>query len=150
AQPGRTGRTRRDLELHSDHRTDRYFRDPGGGRRDRPADDQRRLDGGVGLFRNCFPRRSFRHADHHRPASCTECARSIPRARVLDVAVGTDGWLPVVTALDRRAHPQGASVAGQFAAVAARMMDGTSITARRFSFVEGLSVWELSNVSDEW
>ena len=74
--------------------------------------------------RSCFcrhhlPRRSFCHAHHHRPPARIERAGGIHGAGVLDLAVGTDGRLPVVAALDRGAGSQRASDAGGCAATSA-------------------------------
>ena len=66
---------------------------------------------------------------------CIECARRLYRAGVLDLAMGADGRLPVVSAPDRGADSEGASVAGEIAAIAAGMMgsaNGTSAMNKRF------------------
>ena len=47
-------------------------------------------------------RRPFPDAGHHRPPARIERARGVHRAGVLDLAVGTDGRLPVVADPDRR------------------------------------------------
>ena len=100
------------------------------------SDDRRRPDRAAGLCRNYLSGRSFRHADHHRPAARAERARGIHRAGVLDLAVGTDGRLPVVAAFDRGPDPQGASDADGFAAAAAGLIR-TELPSRARRLVYG-------------
>ena len=65
-----------------------------------------------------LPGRAFHHADDRRPQARAQRARGVHRAGVLDLAVGADGRVPVVAAVDRGVDPQRAFDAGQFAAVA--------------------------------
>jgi predicted PurR-regulated permease PerM len=55
----------------------------------------------------------FAVAHDRRPAAGAECARRVHCARILDLAVGPDGCLPVVAPADRGADPERASDAGQ-------------------------------------
>ncbi|MGX1345713.1 hypothetical protein AB7M73_010973 [Bradyrhizobium japonicum] len=108
-------------QLHPDHRTGRDVRHSGRGGARRFPDHRRRTDGGARLRRHHLPGRALRHADHHRAQAFPERACRLHRAGLLDLAVGTDGSIPVVAAPDRRADPEGASAAGEFAAAAAGM-----------------------------
>ena len=72
-----------------------------------------------------------------------ERARGIHRAGVLDLAVGTDGRVPVVAAPDRRADRQGASDAGRFAAACQKVCIwnfpfGAGVSAPYGSFFDDL------------
>ncbi len=77
---------------------------------------RRRADPRAAFCRHYLPGGSFRHADHHRPPARTQCVGGVAGAGVLDLAVGTDGRLLVVAAVDRGAGPQGAPDAGECAA----------------------------------
>src|SRR5205814_6802788 len=96
------------------------------GRSDCLPDTQRRSDGGAGLCRAYVPGGAFCNANDHRPPARTQRPRSVHRARVLDLAMGTDGWLPLIAAADRWADPQGASDARGLAAAAAGLTSGSA------------------------
>src|SRR6185437_9122911 len=97
-------------------------------------------DRSTGVCRGYFSRRSFCHADHHRPAARTQRIGGVHRAVVLDLAVGTDGRLPVIAAFDRGACSQGAPFAGDFVATAAGLT-GTSGEAKRLFGMSFQSFW---------
>ena len=76
-----------------------------------------------------LPGRPLPHADDRRPPAGGERARRFHRARVLDLAVGPDGRVPVVAAPDRRADREGASDAIRFAAAAGGLANPASGTS---------------------
>ena len=102
AQSGGPWRAGRDVELHPDHRPGRDVRGARRRRHHRAADAERRAGRAARLCRDRLPGRAFHHADHHRPQAGAQRAGGLHRARVLDLAVGADGRLPVVAAPDRR------------------------------------------------
>src|ERR1700722_14685265 len=104
-------RAGRDLEFPSYYRPGGDVRDPHRGWGHRVLDNRRGVDRAAGLCRTYFYRGAFCHTDHHRPPARTQRARRFRRARVLDLAVGTYGWLPVIAAADRGPDPERALAA---------------------------------------
>ena len=113
-----------DTQLHSHHRADPDVCDPAvcGSRRD--PDTDRRADRTFGLRHDRFHRRAFRHTDHHRAASIAQRARRVSRFGVLDLAMGADGRVSIVSAADRGAHRQGAHDARARPAITHRLTRG--------------------------
>src|SRR6185437_10025740 len=107
------------LELLPDHRPGCDVRDSGPRRRGHRIHPGRRTDRRPAVCRGDLYRGSFCHTDHHRPQAGAERASGLHGAGILDLAVGSDGRLPVFAAPDRGAGAQGASDAGGLAAIAA-------------------------------
>jgi hypothetical protein len=129
AQSGRPWRASRDPEFHPDHRSGGDVRRPGRGRPGRVPEHRRRTVGTGAICGHDLPGRSLPHPHDRRPPAGAERARRVHRARVLDLAVGPDGRVPVVAAPDRRADREGAFDAARCAATAGGLADVASGTS---------------------
>ena len=92
---------------------------------------RRRADRPAGICRAYLSRGPFCHAYHYRPSARTQRPRRVHGAGVLDLAVGTDGRLPVIAAPDRGPHFQGICCRWRRRSCRAEGLNGTSREARR-------------------